>query len=109
MTFKHVIETADINFLRHVLRKITIIFQIKINNTLNYDQTLLHMLHATNFFAATIILQNVILANNFVNLKKLNNSSFLIDKLLKLLNLNLKIFQQKRFQFSKNSDEFLTM
>ena len=109
MTLKHVIETVDINFLRHVLRKVTIIFQIKINDTSNYNQTFLRMLHATDFFAVIMILQNVIFVNNFVNLKKLKNLSFLIDKLLKLLNLNLKIFQRERFQFSKNSDKFLTM
>ena len=67
------------------------------------------MLHATNFFVVTMILQNVILVNNFVNFKELKNSSFSIDKLLKLLNLNLKIFQRERFQFSKNNDELLTM
>ena len=67
------------------------------------------MLHATNFLVIIMILQNVILVNNFVNFKKLKNLNFSIDKLLKLLNLNLKIFQRKRSQFSKNNDEFLTM
>ena len=54
--FKHVIETVDIDLLHYILRKVTIIFQIKINNILNYDQMFLRMLHATDFFVVTIIL-----------------------------------------------------
>ena len=109
LTLKHAIETADIGLLRHVLRKVTIIFQAKVGGTPNYGQALLRMLHATDSPAATVVLQDAILANSLVNLKGLKNSSFPTDKLLELLNLNLKTFQRERSQFSKNSDELLAM
>ena len=52
-------------------------------------------------------LQNVILMNEFVNIRDDEHSNFEIDRFLKLFNNNLKTFQRKRFYFSNNNDELL--
>ena len=69
LTLKNAIKVADIDLLRHVLRKIIIVFQIKVARIFNYAQALLrflYMIDSSTFFKE---LQNAILANCLINLQ----------------------------------------
>ena len=61
----------------------------------------------TDSSAATIRLQKCVLANNLINLRDVENSNFELNRLLELLNNNLRAFQKKRSHFSKNDDQLL--
>lgn len=57
--------------------------------------------------AATIELQDCILANSLVNMRGNADTNFELDRLLELLNNNLKAFQYDRSYYSKHSDILL--
>ena len=83
------------------------IFQASVAGTPKYAQALLYILHAIDSSAATIRLQESILMNSLVNLRGDEESSFETDRLLEILNNNLKTFQHERSYFSKYSDTLL--
>jgi hypothetical protein len=107
LTIRYAIKHADIGLLRYALRHVTIIFQASAAGTPKYAQALLHTLHTIDSPAATIKLQDAILMNGLANLRGDGNSNFETDRLLELLNNNLKAFQQERSYLSKNSDTLL--
>ena len=106
-TLRYTIKHADIGLLRYALRRVTVIFQAQTSGTPHYAQALLHTLHMVDTLAATMKLQNAILANGLVNLRGENDSNFETDLLLELLNNNLRAFQHERTYFSKNNDSLL--
>lgn len=61
-------------------------------------------MHTIDSSTSIFKFQNAIFINDFVNLQNEKKFNFKIDKLLKLLNNNLKIYQQKQFYFFKNND-----
>ena len=107
LTLKRAIKFADIDLLRHALRKIIVIFQTKMIETSNYAQTLLRVLHLIDSSIVTKKFQNVILINSLINLQRSVNTNFEVDKLVKLLNLHLKTFRRDRSVFFKHSDKLL--
>jgi hypothetical protein len=82
-------------------------FQVSVAKILKYAHALLHILHVIDSSTATLRLQNCILMNDLVNLRDADDSNFEIDRLLELLNNNLKIFQQERSYYSLFSDSLL--
>ena len=107
LTLKHAIKYADIGLLRHALRAVTVIFQAEIAGTPKYAQALLYTLHLVDSPAAAIELQECVLANSLVNLRGNADTNFELDRLLELLNNNLKAFQYDRSYYSKHSDILL--
>ena len=107
LTLRYAIQYADIGLLRHALRHTTVIFQASVAGTPKYAQALLYTLYAIDSSAATIRLQESILMNSLVNLRGDEESSFETDRLLEILNNNLKTFQHERSYFSKYSDTLL--
>lgn len=107
LTLKHAIKMADIGLIRYVLRKVTVMFQAKVAATPNYAKALLRMMHLVDSPAATKELQDAVLSNGLVNLQGESNTNFEVDRLLEMLNLNLKTFQRERSHFSPNSDQLL--
>ena len=107
LTLRYAIKHADIGLLRRALRQVMMMFQAESAGTPNYAQVLLRVLHMTDSPAATLELQDAILANSLVNLRGNEDSNYETDRLLELLNNNLKTFQRERSFFSKNSDKLL--
>ena len=107
LTLRYAIKHADIGLLRYALRHITVIFQAEAADTPKYAQALLYVLHLVDSPAATMRLQECVLSNSLVNLQGAKDSNFELDRLLELLNNNLKALQQERSYFSKNSDTLL--
>ena len=107
LTLRYAIKHADIGLLRHALRHVTLIFQARVASTPKYAQALLYTLHTVDSPASSDRLQEAILMNGLVNLRGAEDSHFETDRLLELLNNNLKVFQQERSYFSKNSDQLL--
>ena len=68
---------------------------------------MLYTLHLVDTPAATVKLQDSVLANSLVNLKGLQDSNFELDRLLELLNNSLRCYQQERSYYSIHSDELL--
>ena len=69
LTLKNIIKVVNIDLFRHALRKITIVFQIKVARISNYAQTLLHFFYIIDSSAFSKKLQNVILTNYLINLQ----------------------------------------
>ena len=107
LTLRYAIKHADIGLLRHALRRVTMVFQAEVAGTPNYSYALLRVLHMVDSPAASVELQDSILANSLVNLRGGDNTNFEVDRLLELLNNNLKAFQKERSYFSPNSDRLL--
>lgn len=107
LTLKYAIKHGDIYLLRHVLRRVAVVFQADVAGTPKYRQALLYTLHLIDTPAASTRLQDCVLMNSLVNLQGVNDSNFELDRLLELLNNSLKAFQQERSYFSKNSDLLL--
>ena len=107
LTLRHVIKHADIDLLRYSLRKITVAFQSEAIESSKYVKTFLHLLHVIDSPTASVKLQEAILVSSLINLQKQFDTNFETDKLLKLLNLNLKIFQREHSLFSNNHQKYL--
>ncbi|KAL2051285.1 hypothetical protein ABVK25_008534 [Lepraria finkii] len=107
LTLRHAIKYTDIGLLRYALRHIAVVFQAEAAETPKYAHALLYIIYLTNSPAATIRLQEAVLANSLVNLQGDADSYFKLDRLLELCNNSLKAFQQERSYFSKHSDRLL--
>ncbi|KAL8635581.1 MAG: hypothetical protein Q9228_006941 [Teloschistes exilis] len=104
LTLRYAIKFADIGLLRLCLRTITLMFQSSHAGTPKYSQALLYLVHTTDTVAAHPQLQDAILANSLVNTRGATDSNYETDRLLEILNNNLKVFQQERSYFSRDSD-----
>ena len=102
LTFRHVIKHVDIDLFRYSFRKIVVAFQFKAIESSKYVKIFLRLFHVIDFSTVFVKLQEIILINSLINLQRQFDTNFKTDKLLKLLNLNFKIFQRKRFLFSNN-------
>ena len=107
LTLRYSIKHADIGLLRLALRQVTILFQAPAAHAPKYAQALLYVYHLVDSPAASIKLQDCVLTNSLVNLRGSTDSNFELDRLLELLNNNLKAFQQERSYYSKYSDTLL--
>ena len=107
LTLKYAIKHADIGLLRYALRLTTVVFQADVAGTPKYAQALLYTLHMVDSPASSTELQNCVLANSLVNQRGKSDTNFELDRLLELLNNNLKAFQYDRSYFSKHSDILL--
>ena len=107
LTLRYAIKYADIGLLRHALRDTAIVFQAAAARAPKYGHALLYTLHLVDSPAATMRLQECVLTNSLVNLEGAEDSNFELDRLLELLNNNLKAFQQERSYYSKDSDTLL--
>lgn len=107
LILRYAIKHTDIDLLKHSLRIVTVMFQSRNANALKYAQALLFTLHTIDSLAFAVRLQKIILTNDLINLRDESNLNLEIDCFLKLFYNNLKVFQQEKSYFSKNSDELL--
>ncbi|MCJ1356189.1 MAG: hypothetical protein MMC33_006183 [Icmadophila ericetorum] len=107
LTLRYAIKHADIGLLRHALLNTAVVFQAAAAGTPKYAHALLYTLHLVATPAPTLDLQNCILESGLVNLGGAEDTNFELDRLLELLNNSLKVFQQERSYYSKNSDTLL--
>ena len=107
LILRYVIKYANIDLLRYAIRHIVVLFQIKNAKLLKYANALLYLIHLTDSSATTQRLQDCVLANSLINAQDITNTSFELDRLIELLNNSLKMFQKKRFYFSKHNDQHL--
>ena len=107
LTLRHIIKHADIDLLRYSFRKIAVAFQFETIESSKYVKAFLRLFHVIDFSTIFVKLQKTILISSLINLQKQFDTNFETDRLLKLLNLNLKIFQRERFLFSNNHQKYL--
>lgn len=107
LTLSHAIKHADIGLLRHALRLCAVIMQSGCAGMPKYAPALLYVLHLVDSLAASPQLQRCVLANSLVNLQGGVDSNFELDRLLELINNNLRAYQTERAYYAISSDELL--
>lgn len=93
---QYVIKVDNIEFLYFALQNIYIVFQVSKDNTFKYIAKLIQLYYLFCINVAIVKLQNIILANNLVNLQEVFNKCFEIDQLLEYLNNIFKNILQVR-------------
>jgi hypothetical protein len=88
VVLKHAIKHADIGLLKRAVARCCVIFHGSTSK--NYARELLHLYRLTATKAADPILQRAILSCGLVNLRGKANTFFEADRLVELLNLQLK-------------------
>ncbi len=107
LILQYAIKYANIDLLCYALRHMTVMFQTETAETLKYEQTLLYILYLIDSAIMMTRLQECMLINSLMNLQDVEDFNFELNRLLELLNNNLKTFQRKRSSFTKNSDQML--
>lgn len=104
---RHAIRVGDIGLLRYALQDTCVVFQAPEGSTPKYAAELIRLCHLYCSDAATVELQDAMLANSLVNLQGAPDKCFETDRLLEYLNGTLKDILQTRRSSTKAPDNLL--